>query len=116
MLASCQSPTLLLPGKQLVGPIETVDSFAFAQQFSVLQLEVNPAQPYSVNLRVTMIDGNLYIDAAQQRRWAQYLAEDNHIRIRLGDTIYAAKAIVEHRAEITERFSSKRVVFRVEPR
>ena len=115
LLASCQSPTLLLPGKQLAGPTETVDSFAFAQQFSVLQLEVNPDQPYSVNLRVTVIDGNLYIDASKQRRWYQYLRENSQVRIKLGSVIYLAKAVVEHREEVTRQFLSKRIVFRLEP-
>ena len=92
-----------------------MDSFSFAQQFSVLQLEVNPDQPYSVNLRVTVIDGNLYIDASKQRRWYRYLGENNQVRIKLGKVIYPAKAVVEHREEITRQFLSKRIVFRLEP-
>ena len=83
LLAGCQNPTLLLTGKQLVGPTESVDSFAFAQQFSVLQLEVNPDQPYSVNLRVTVIDGNLYIDASKQRRWYRYLKKITRFALNL---------------------------------
>jgi|TARA_B110000263_G_C15176158_1_gene449313 hypothetical protein len=115
LLAGCPNPTLLLPGKQLVGPTESVDSFAFAQQFSVLQLELNPDQPYSVNLRVTVIDGNLYIDASKQRRWYRHLKENNQVRIKLGSVIYTAKAVVEHRGEVTRQFLSKHIVFRLEP-
>ncbi|HIG40669.1 MAG: hypothetical protein ABGY96_08425 [bacterium] len=115
VLTSCQSPTLLLPGKELQGTEAITDSFAFASEFSVLQLEVNPPAPYSVNLRITVIDGELYIDAAKKRRWYQYLATNRQVRVRLDGKIYDALAVPVTDADIKSRFRKHRVIFRLEP-
>ena len=115
VLAGCQSPTLLLPGKQLQGTQARTDSFAFAAEFPVLQLEVNPAAPYSVNLRITVIDGELYIDAAKKRRWYQYLATNRQVRVQLDGKIYDALAVAVTDADIVSRFRRDRVIFRLEP-
>ena len=115
VLAGCQSPTLLLPGKELQGTEARTDSFAFASEFSILQLEVNPPAPYSVNLRITVIDGELYIDAAKKRRWYQYLATNRQVRVRLDGKIYAALAVPVIDDDIVSRFREGRVIFRLEP-
>ena len=115
ILNGCQSPTLLLPGKGLQGTVAGTDSFAFASEFAVLQLEVNPAAPYSVNLRITVIDGQLYIDAAKRRRWYQYLEQDRRVRIGLDGKIYPALAVPVSQADIVSRFRQGRVIFRLDP-
>ena len=73
VLAGCQGPFLLFPGKELSGEPEQTASFAFASEYQTLVLEVNPAAPYSVILRTTVIEGHLYIDAAKNRKWGKYI-------------------------------------------
>ena len=55
---------LTLAGKQLKGIEATTTNFAFAERYKLLKLEVNPEKPYSVILRCTVLDGELYVDAA----------------------------------------------------
>ena len=95
---------------------ERVDSFAFAQEFTLLRLETRDPDPYSVNLRVTVIDGHLYVDAAPGRRWGQHLSRNPDVRIRLGKTIYPARAIRTDEKAITDRFMTGRQIYRIEPK
>ena len=113
---ACQTPVLVFSGGLLSGPTITVDSFSFAGQYELLRLEVRPENPYSVILRVSMHDDQLYIDAAENRRWHDYLQDNRNVRIKLGDSIYPATAIQVDDAEITELFRRDRTVYRLVPR
>lgn len=118
--AGCQSPFLVFPGKEIKGEIATTESFAFAKAYSLLMLETRPHDPYSVYLRVTVIDGQLYIDAAPSRRWHEYIHEDNHVRIQLGGKIYSAKAVVVKDKVVEDkslksRFMAGRTIYRIVP-
>lgn len=114
--SGCQSAFFLFPGKVLTGEVKTVDSFEFAQAFELLQLEVNPDSPYSVWLRVTVIDGQLYIDAAPRRRWHRFLKANNQARVKLGDTVYPAVAVLVEDTSVTARFTAGRTIYRIVPR
>lgn len=116
VLFGCQNPFLIFPGKSLSGDEQIVDSFAFAADYPLLQLETRLEQPYSVFLRTTVIDGELYVDAAPARRWGRYLAESSQVRIKLGETLYPANAVVVTDPNITDRFLSGRTIYRIEPR
>lgn len=113
---ACQTPVLVFSGGLLSGPATSVDSFSFAGQYKLLRLEVRPENPYSVILRVSMHDNQLYIDAAQGRRWHDYLQDNRNVRIKLGDSIYLATAIQVDDAEITELFRRDRTIYRLVPR
>ena len=115
-LVACQSPVLFFSGGTLSGPTIETDSFSFAAQFKLLQLEVRPEDAYSVILRVRMVDDQLYIDAANRRRWHRYLQEDNNVRIRLGGSVYPATAIRVDDPDITKLFIGDRTVYRLVPR
>ncbi|MFT4676021.1 MAG: hypothetical protein ACJAX5_002379 [Patiriisocius sp.] len=115
LLVGCQSPMLVLPGKALQGEVQQVESFAFAAGFDFLVLETRSEQPYSVNLRVTVINGELYIDASPGRRWAQHLIESPICRIKLGDALFEAVAIEVTDPNIKNRFLSQRRIYRMEP-
>ena len=91
-------------------------SFAFARDFSLLTLEVRPERPYSVYLRVVMRDDELYIDAAQRRRWHTYLKANPKVRIRLGDVIYPATAVRVDDPEVINQFLAGRTIYRLVPR
>ena len=115
LLSGCQSPFLVFPGGALSGETATTDSFAFADDHALLSLEVNPAEPYSVILRTTVIAGELYIDVAKGRKWGHLLAEQNKVRLRLGDKVYNAVATPVTNKEIVEKFRKARIIYRLDP-
>jgi hypothetical protein len=112
LITACQSPFLVFPGKSLTGDVAYTSSFQFASQFPLLQLET---RGYSVILRTTVIDGDLYLDAAPARRWGKYLAETRRARLKLGDKLYPARAEVVTDAAITSQFLAGRTVYRMVP-
>lgn len=114
-LVACQSPVLIFSGGTLSGPVGDTDSFTFAAQYKLLQLEVRPEDPYSVNLRVLMHDNQLYIDAAEHRRWHKYLKLNHDVRIKLGGSVYRATAVRVSDPEITELFIQGRTIYRLVP-
>ena len=114
-LVACQSPVLIFSGGTLAGPVSDTDSFTFAAQYKLLQLEVRPEDPYSVNLRVLLHDNQLYIDAAENRRWHKYLKLNQDVRIKLGDSVYRATAVRVSDPEITKLFIRGRTIYRLVP-
>jgi hypothetical protein len=114
-LAGCQSPFLTFPGGALQGDVATTDSFAFASDYKLLQLETSLDKPYSVWLRSTVIGGDLYIDAAPARKWAEHLAGEPRVRLKLGKHIYPAIAVVVSEQKLTEQFLSGRILYRLDP-
>jgi len=115
-VAGCQTPFLTFSGGALRGQVAVSDTFSFASQYRLLQLEVRPQNPYSVNLRVVMRDGNLYIDAAQRRRWHGHIKEDPQVRVKLGSMVYPARAIRVSDPEVTEQFARGRTIYQLVPR
>lgn len=113
LMSGCQTPFLVFPGKALEGQVATTTSFAFAEDYDLLLLETGD---YSVILRSTVIDGELYIDAAPARRWGKRLRQSQDVRIKLGDTIYPATAVVVVNPDIIDRFLSGRTVYKIVPR
>ncbi len=113
-LTGCSSPFLLLPGKSLQGFETDAQSWEFAEKFKILQLETRPQNPYSVYLRVVTKNGRLYIDAAKHRRWHDYIRQDPHVRIKLGNNIYRAIAIRVTEPEERRQFKTKRTIYRLD--
>ncbi len=115
-VAACQTPFLIFSGGVLLGPVTDTDSFSFAAQHRVLELEVRPENPYSVILRVAMRDGQLYIDAADRRRWHRYLKQNPNVRVKLGGSVYLATAVRVDDPEITKQFLAGRTIYQLVPR
>ncbi len=115
LLSACQTAFLTFPGGALKGDEAKATSFSFANEFNLLQLETRPDDPYSIWLRVTVLDGELYIDAAENRRWHLYLSENPNIRIKLGDKIYRAIANRICDGVLEEKFLTGRTIYRIDP-
>ena len=115
-LIGCQSPAMVFSAGALNGPVAETDSFAFAAQYRLMRLEVRPANPYSVNLRVVMRGDHLYLDAAEGRRWHKLLKENPNVRVKLGDSIYPATASRVDDPELTKTFMNGRTIYRLKPR
>ena len=58
-----------------------------------LDLETDPADPYSVRINFVFRDGDLYIDPAEDRRWYGKLLADPSVRVRIDGRIYRARAV-----------------------
>lgn len=115
-LMGCQSPFLVFSGGKLGGPEAVATSFAFAKQHNLLTLEVRPEQPYSVLLRVVVRGEELYIDAAERRRWHTFLKQNPEVRVRLGDTVYPATAVRVEDPQVISEFLPGRTIYRLVPR
>jgi hypothetical protein len=115
-LSGCNTAFLTFPGKTLKGEEISTGSFAFAAEFKLLQLEVRPSDPYSVWLRVIVINEHLYIDAADSRRWHKYLEDNPNVRIKLGNKIYLATTTIVTDQDLLDEFLQGRTIYQLDPR
>ena len=70
-----------------------------------LQLEVRPADPYSVNVWSVAVGANLYVaHGPEGSTWGTRLLADPRARVRIGDTVYALAYVAKYGDEIEEGF------------
>ena len=93
-LIGCNGPMFLLPGGSLDGDAApTPADWAFAGDSGTIQIETRPADPYSVNVAFTILDGVLYVNAGgTETRWAAHIAADPRVRLRLDERLYDLRA------------------------
>ena len=115
LLTACQSPFLVFPGKALDGEIAQTDNFGFAKEHLLLKLETRPENPYSVFLRVSIIDSKLYVDAAPHRKWHQFIKENEHVKVQIGKFVYEAKAVLVDNKALIANFLPGRSVYQIIP-
>ena len=111
-LAGCQ--LVPVPLGALPGEVRYAEDFGFADEFQLLRLETRPEKPYSVNLRVTVIDGDLLIDAGE-RKWHTFMRADPRVRVQLGRFVYPAIAVEVTDPNVKKRFIKGRAIYRLEP-
>jgi hypothetical protein len=98
---------VLLPGGALEGETAAVPaSWSFTNDVDTVQLETQPADPYSVNIWVTAADESLYVHAGANRStWVEHIEVDPRVRLRVNESIYElAAARVTEQSEF-DRFS-----------
>ena len=117
LLTGCGGPFLVFPGGSLRGEVveEPVTDWSFADDWFV-DLETRPSDPYSVELNYVVRDGKLYIDPAEGRRWFDYIREDPRVRVRFGNKVYPATAVLVGGPGEVEGFPPDRYVYRLESR
>ncbi len=117
-VAGCSGPFLYLPGGALEGPERPWRDAVLPPEGGVIQLETNPADPYSVNINAVTIDGQLYIDPASDRQWYQHMVDDPRVRVRFdgGETVYTAQVLTDVAEDVRARFEADRIVLRLAPR
>jgi len=60
---------------------------------SVIQLETNPAQPYSVKLWIIGDDANLYVHAGANRAtWVEHMETDPRVRLLIDNALYELRS------------------------
>ena len=116
----CGGPFLMFPGGSLSGEVvsDPPASWSFVDS-RFMDLEVRPADPYSVTINYFVVDGLLYIDPEPDRVWSQYLVEDDRVRARFGfdDRVYLLRAVlVSPAGEPFMDFDPARMVYRLEAR
>ncbi len=106
-LTACSGPFVLFPGGALEGASSPAPAdWGFTSEIDTVQLETNPAEPYSVNIWATGIDDVLYVHAGANRAtWIENMEADPRVRVRIEEKIYELAAVrVEDQAEF-DRFS-----------
>lgn len=115
--AGCGGPMLLLPGGELSGDVveEPVADWSFADD-TFVDLETRPDDPYSVELNYFVRDGQLYVDPAEGRAWLDHIRADPRVRVRFGDKIYGATAVLVGEPGQLPDFDEDRFVYRLDSR
>jgi hypothetical protein len=101
--AACNGPIGLMHGGKLDGvtqPLPT--SWDFAGESGQMQIETNPAEPYSVNVNYTIVDDALYVNAGDTRaEWVKNIEANPEVRLRIDGALYDLQAErVTQRVEI----------------
>ena len=93
-LLGCNGPTGLLPGGALEGEAKSPPrDWAFAGSHGTIQLETRPAEPYSVNLAYTVLDGTLYLNAGDtETQWVKNMNANPDVRLRIDGVLYELRA------------------------
>jgi hypothetical protein len=103
---ACSGPLVMIPGGALSGEVKPVPAdWSFTDSVETLQLEVRPADPYSVNIWGVGVGDRLFIACGdRENRWGTYIREDPEVRLRVSDSIY------EMRAELVENDADREAV------
>ena len=73
--------------------VETPDDWTRVAQAEIVQLETQPADPYSVNLWIIGNGSNLYVFAGDNRStWVEHIEVNSRVRLQIGDAVYLLNA------------------------
>ena len=91
---ACNGPVGLMSGGKLDGELRPPPaSWVSVGESGQMQLETQPAQPYSVNVNYTIFDGKLYVNAGNtETKWAQNIAANPLVRLRIDGALYELRA------------------------
>ncbi len=113
---ACSEPFLYFSGGRLSGVEAPMTEIPTSS--GVMQIETLPSDPYSVNIGFVLLDGEIYIDPAQDRQWYQNILVDPAVRIRFSgsDLVHPMMTVREMDPDIIAQFDPQRIILRVEPR
>ena len=110
-LAACGEPFVTIPGGELSGqhldpPIEWIEVP------DTIQMEMRPADPYSINIWSVGIGAHLYVaTSADGTSWTEILEVDNSVRVRLHDRLYSLQAAhvrdADERSRVARAYAEK---------
>jgi hypothetical protein len=98
VLAACSTmqPVGWMHGGRLTGEVITapVEDWSFTRDLKKIQVETNPASPYSVNVWCVAKGPNLWVTAGSRSSdWAQNALADPRVRVRVAGKIYERLAV-----------------------
>ena len=110
-LAACSEPFITIPGGKLAGQILD-PPVVWSEVPDTIQMEMRPADPYSINIWSVGVDTDLYVaTSADGTIWTGFLEADNSVRVRLQDVIYTLKASevrnTEERGRVADAYAQK---------
>ena len=90
----CGGPVWMLPGGALSGDVRPAPEDWSAMDQEVVQLEVRPRDPYSVNVWGVGLGASYYVAAGRggESAWATAIEEDADVRLRVGGGVYELRA------------------------
>lgn len=85
-----------IPGGRLSGPTNPDKHPDWSNVEKVIQIEIRPSKPWSLNVWAVDVDGELYSPSAQgaRRRWPPVALADPRVRVRTNGQIY--ERTIEH--------------------
>ena len=94
LLWGCRGPVVLLPGGALDGAtVPPPTDWSFTDEIEVLQLETQPADPYSVNVWVIALNEGLYVHSGSSHTaWVENMEADPRVRIKANESVYGLVA------------------------
>ncbi|MBO6702260.1 MAG: hypothetical protein JJ921_07955 [Pseudomonadales bacterium] len=95
LISACDGPFGFFAGGELSGAVsEAPKTWQLAEVSGLAQLETRPDDPYSNNFTYIQMDGRLYVYAGDTRtNWVQNIEQSPLVRVKIGETIYEARAI-----------------------
>jgi hypothetical protein len=69
--------------------------WGFTDEHFTIAVEVRPDDPHSVTVICFVHQGDLYVPAqdGSSKNWPKYALEDPRVRVKVGDQVFAARAI-----------------------
>ena len=98
-----------IAGKELSGPEVTYPAdWEFSNDSMTIAVESNPGNPHSVTTICFMHEGQLYVPArdGSYKTWPQYVLNDPRVRLKIGSSIYPARADRVEDADVEAIFQS----------
>lgn len=111
MLAGCADPIGPFAGGALSGQ-NTPPPAAWDGVPDDVQLEVRPADPYSVNVWAVGIGPALYVAGeVEGKNWISYIRANGDVRVRMDDAVYSLAAVevddADERRRVVEAYVDK---------
>ena len=112
-LTACHGPFFFFAGGRLNGAEAPLVELPNAS--GVMQLETLPDTPYSVNVGYTLLEGQIYLDPAEERQWLKNILSDPAVRIRFdgADVVHPMKSIRVSDPTVLAQFNSERIILKL---
>ncbi len=91
-----RDPIQMLAGKELTGAEAAYPSdWSFSDETPLCAVEVRPEDPHSVTTVCFVHDGVLHVPAqdGSKKAWTAMVLDDPRVRVKVGDTLYPARAV-----------------------
>jgi hypothetical protein len=98
-----------IAGKELSGPeVAYPADWEFSNDSMTIAVESNPRAPHSVTTICFLHEGQLYVPArdGSSKTWPQYVLTDPQVRLKIGGSVYLARADRVEDADMETIFQS----------
>jgi hypothetical protein len=94
LLTACSADFIPFSGGALKGNLAPApDDWSEVSAVEVIQLETNPAKPYSVKLWIVGTGKLLYVHAGANRTtWVEHIEDDSRVKLLIGENLYELQA------------------------